>query len=253
MFSFRLKRPGRIPPYHPPFRLCYYIIMKRGIFIVLEGPDRSGKSTQAALLKTWLEGLGHKVMVTREPGGTYLSERIRRILLDPKSHIEPMTELFLYETSRIKHTLEKIIPALAAGMVIISDRYTLSTTAYQGYGRGLPLKTVETLNRIATMGLKPHLTVVMDIPDKVFAQRERLTRGRDRIEREPDQFRRRVNRAYKLLARRPGMTRINAGRAVEAIQAEIRARVKNILKAYSAARKPRGHEGHEKTQRVKSD
>ena len=203
--------------------------MKKGLFIVLEGPDRSGKSTQAALLKTWLEGLGHEVMVTREPGGTRLSEQIREILLDPKSVIEPMTELFLYETSRIKHTLEKIIPALKAGKVIISDRYTLSTTAYQGYGRGLDLKTVETLNRIATMNLKPDLTIVMDIPDKVFSQRERLTQGRDRIESEPDLFRKKVNRAYKLLARRPGMTRVDGGRPVEAIQADIRARVAKIL------------------------
>lgn len=204
--------------------------MKKGIFIVLEGPDRSGKSTQAALLKAWLEGLGREVVVTREPGGTYLSEKIREILLDPKNHIEPLTELFLYETSRVKHTLEKIIPALKSGKVIISDRFTLSTTAYQGYGRGLPLKTVETLNSIATLGVKPHLTIVMDIPDKVFAQRERITQGRDRIEREPDSFRRRVNRAYKLLARRPGMTRVNAGRPVEAIQADIRAHMSKILK-----------------------
>ena len=204
--------------------------MKKGIFIVLEGPDRSGKSTQAALLKTWLEGLGREVTVTREPGGTYLSEKIREILLDPKSHIEPMTELFLYETSRIKHTLEKILPALKAGKVIISDRYTLSTTAYQGYGRGLDLKIVETLNRIATLNLKPDVTIVFDIPDKVFIQREKTRPGRDRIEREPDSFRRRVNRAYKLLSRRPGMTRVNAGRPVEAIQADIRARVAKLLK-----------------------
>ncbi len=204
--------------------------MKKGLFIVLEGPDRSGKSTQAALLKTWLEGFGHEVMVTREPGGTCLSEKIRRILLDAKSRIEPMTELFLYETSRIQHTLEKIIPALKIGKIIISDRYTLSTTAYQGYGRGLPLKTVEMLNRIATLGLKPDLTVIMDIPDKVFARRERLMQGRDRIEREPDLFRKRVNRAYKLLAGRPCMTRINAGRPVEAIQKDIRTRVERILR-----------------------
>jgi len=205
--------------------------MKKGLFIVLEGPDRCGKSTQAALLKSWLEELGCEVVVTREPGGTYLSEKIRRILLDPKSNIEPMTELFLYETSRIKHTLEKIIPALKAGKVIISDRYTLSTTAYQGYGRGLDLKTVETLNRIATLDLKPDLTIVFDIPDRVFAQREHLRNGRDRIEREPDIFRRRVNRAYKLLARRPGITRIDAGRPVGTIQADIRARVQKILSA----------------------
>jgi dTMP kinase len=204
--------------------------MKRGVFIVLEGPDRSGKSTQAELLKTWLEKQGKKVMLTREPGGTRLSEQIRKILLDPKSEIEPMTELFLYETSRIKHTLEKILPALKAGKVIISDRYTLSTTAYQGYGRGLDLETVETLNRIATLNLKPDVTIVFDIPDKVFAEREKTRPGRDRIEREPDSFRRRVNRAYKLLARRPGVNRVNAGRPVEAIQADIRAHVEKVLK-----------------------
>jgi dTMP kinase len=204
--------------------------MKKGIFIVLEGPDRSGKSTQAALLKTWLEARGREVLVTREPGGTRLSEQIRKILLDPKSRIEPMTELFLYETSRIKHTLEKIIPALRAGKVIISDRYTLSTTAYQGYGRGLDLKTVETLTRIATMDLKPDLTVVFDMPDRIFAQREHLRAGRDRIEREPDLFRKRVNRAYKLLARRPGMTRVDAGRSIDEIQTEIRSRVAKLLK-----------------------
>lgn len=204
--------------------------MKKGIFIVLEGPDRSGKSTQAGLLKTWLEERGREVVVTREPGGTRLSEQIREILLDPKSNIEPMTELFLYETSRIKHTLEKILPALKAGKVIICDRYTLSTTAYQGYGRGLDLKTVETLNRIATLNLKPHLTLVLDIPDRIFAQREHLRAGRDRMERQSDLFRRRVNRAYKLLARKPGVTRVDAGRPIEAIQADIRARVARLLK-----------------------
>lgn len=204
--------------------------MKKGIFIVLEGPDRSGKSTQAGLLRTWLEELGRKVVVTREPGGTRLSEQIRKILLDPASEIEPMTELFLYETSRIKHTLEKILPALKAGKVIICDRYTLSTTAYQGYGRGLDLKTVETLNRIATLNLKPDLTIVFDIPDRIFSQREHLRAGRDRMERASDLFRRRVNRAYKLLARRPGMTRVDAGRSIEAIQEDIRARVAKLLK-----------------------
>lgn len=203
--------------------------MKKGLFIVLEGPDRSGKSTQAGLLKTWLESLGREVVVTREPGGTRLSEQIRKILLDPKSEIEPMTELFLYETSRIKHTLEKIMPALKAGKVIISDRYTLSTVAYQGYGRGLDLKTVHTLNRIATLDLKPDLLVVFDMPDRIFADREHLRAGRDRMERQSDTFRRRVNRAYKLLAKKPGVARVDAGRTIEEIQADIRARVARLL------------------------
>ncbi len=204
--------------------------MKKGVFIVLEGPDRSGKSTQAALLKDWLEKRGREVVVTREPGGTYLSEKIRRILLDPKSDIEPMTELFLYETSRIKHTLEKIIPALKAGKVIISDRYTLSTIAYQGYGRGLDLRTVETLNRIATLDLKPDLTIVFYMPDRIFSQRERPRNSRDRIERAPDTFRRRVNRAYKLLARRPGVERVDAGRSIDEIQADVRALAAKVLR-----------------------
>ncbi len=204
--------------------------MKKGLFIVLEGPDRSGKSTQAGLLKTWLESLGREVVVTREPGGTYLSEKIREILLDPKSEIEPMTELFLYETSRIKHTLEKIMPALKAGKVVISDRYTLSTVAYQGYGRGLDLKTVDTLNRIATLDLKPDLLVVFDMPDRIFADREHLRAGRDRMERQSDAFRRRVNRAYKLLAKKPGVTRVDAGRTIEEIQADIRSRAARLLK-----------------------
>lgn len=203
----------------------------KGVFIVLEGPDRSGKSTQAGLLKAWIEkDFRREVLLTREPGGTRLSEQIRKILLDPQSNIEPMTELFLYETSRIKHTLERILPALKAGKVIISDRYTLSTVAYQGYGRGLDLKTVETLNRIATLNLKPDLTVVFDIPDRVFAQREKTRPGRDRIERAPDAFRRRVNRAYKLLARKPGVARVDAGRSIDEIQADLRARVAKLLK-----------------------
>lgn len=204
--------------------------MKRGIFIVLEGPDRSGKSTQATLLKAWLEERGRKVVVTREPGGTSVAEKVREILLDPESEIAPLTELFLYETSRAQHTVEKILPALKAGKVIISDRYTFSTVAYQGYGRGLDLKTVETLNRIATLDLKPDLTIVFDIPDKVFAEREKTRPGRDRIERAPDAFRRRVNRAYKLLARRPGAVRVDGGRSVDEIQADIRARVELLLR-----------------------
>ncbi len=202
--------------------------MKRGLFIVLEGPDRSGKSTQAAMLRDWLTSLGHRVRLTREPGGTYLSEKIRAILLDPKSDIEPLTELFLYETSRAKHTLKVIIPALKAGEIIVSDRYTMSTTAYQGYGRGLDLGTVGTLNRIATMGLKPDLTIVFDVPDKVFEQRE--CRGSDRMELQTASFRLKVNRAYKKLASAPGVRRINAAASIEDVHARVRAAVGELLR-----------------------
>ena len=202
--------------------------MKKGLFIVLEGPDRSGKSTQAKLLAAWLKKKKKKVVLTREPGGTHISEKIREILLDPKGKIEPLTELFLYETSRIKHTLSIILPALKTGKVVVSDRFTMSTTAYQGYGRQIPIKTVETLNKLATCGLKPDLTVVFNIPDRVFDERERLAQklfGPDRMERESSKFRRRVNKAYKVLSSRPGVVRINATKSIEEIHAEIKSMV----------------------------
>lgn len=208
--------------------------MKRGIFIVLEGPDRSGKSTQASLLKAWIEAhFKREVLLTREPGGTSVAEKVREILLNPKSEIAPLTELFLYETSRAQHTMEKIVPALKSGKVIVSDRYTLSTVAYQGYGRRIDLETVEALNKIATNGLKPDLLFVFDIPDKIFAERERLAQkmfGPDRIEREPSAFRKRVNKAYKVLAKKPGAIRIDGGRSIDEIQGDIRARVARLLK-----------------------
>jgi len=199
--------------------------MSKGFFIVFEGPDRSGKSTQAKLLADWLKKKEKKVALTREPGGTRLSEQLREILLDPKSRIEPLTELFLYETSRIKHTLSIIMPALKAGKIIISDRFTMSTTAYQGYGRGIPIGDVETLNRLATCGLKPDMTIVFNIPDRIFNERERLAQklfGPDRMERASSNFRRKVNRAYKTLARKPGIININAAKSIEEIHAEIK-------------------------------
>ena len=206
--------------------------MKRGFFIVLEGPDRSGKSTQAGMLKEWLESRRFSVVLTREPGGTKVSEQVRKILLDPKNRIERLTELFLYESSRAQHTLEIILPALKADKVVISDRFTLSTTAYQGYGRGLPIKTVNTLNRIATCGLKPDLIFIFDIPDRIFAERERLAqklKGPDRIERESAAFRKRVNRAYKIMSKKSGVDRVNGALPVADIRKEIIGRVGRLI------------------------
>ena len=206
--------------------------MKRGMFIVFEGPDRSGKSTQARLLKEWLESRRFSVVLTREPGGTKVSEQVRKILLDPKNRIERLTELFLYESSRAQHTLEIILPALEAGSVVISDRFTMSTAAYQGYGRGLPIKTVNTLNRIATCGLKPDLIFIFDIPDRIFAERERLAqklKGPDRIERESAAFRKRVNRAYKIMSKKSGVDRVNGALPVADIRKEIIGRVGRLI------------------------
>ena len=198
--------------------------MKKGLFIVFEGPDRSGKSTQVRLLSAWLKKKGRGTVLTREPGGAGISEAIREILLDPENKISPLTELLLYEAARAQHTSDVILPALKAGKTVISDRFTMATTAYQGYGRKLDLKMVETLNRIATSGLKPDLTAVFTMPDSEFFKRGKELKS-DRMERADTAFRLRVNKAYAVLAGRPGSFRVDAARTVEEIHSAITAKL----------------------------
>jgi dTMP kinase len=136
----------------------------RGLFITLEGIDGCGKSTQREMLAEQLKQRGFEVVVTREPGGTVIGEDIRRVLVsDASVHIAPATELLLYGAARAQHVAELISPSLEAGRVVISDRYTDSTVAFQGYGRGLDLDVVERVNRFATGGLVPDLTIVFDL------------------------------------------------------------------------------------------
>lgn len=207
--------------------------MKKGFFIVLEGPDRSGKSTQAAMLKEWLEQQGMQTILTREPGGTAISEKIRKILLDPQVKAVPVAELFLFAVSRSQHTAEIIKPALASGKIVISDRFTMSTEAYQGYGRGLPAGVIRTVNRIATEGIKPDLTVVFDVPEQEFEKRIREAEeknGPDRFEREDIEFRRRIQKAYRTFSRRKGIKRIDASKSIDEIQSELRVLVSETIK-----------------------
>ncbi len=199
--------------------------MKRGLFIVFEGPDKSGKSTQARLLADTLRGRGHAVLHTREPGGTSVAEGVRKVLLDPALTIDPLAELFLYEASRAQHTNEKIIPALKAGQVVISERFTMSTDAYQGAARGLGLKTTTTLNRIATSGLKPDLTILLDIPVAEFDSRDQ-GRELDRLERENAEFRLKVRNGYLKAAKGdPRAVVLNGKLPADVLQARILALV----------------------------
>lgn len=143
----------------------------RGLFITFEGIDGCGKSTQRDLLARRLKQRGLEVVVTREPGGTDIGEGIRRLLVSEASvHIASTTELLLYVAARAQHVAELIRPSLEAGRIVISDRYTDSTVAFQGYGRGLDLRMVEELNRFATGGLAPDLTIVFDL-DPAMARR----------------------------------------------------------------------------------
>ena len=195
--------------------------MTRGVFIVLEGPDKSGKSTQARLLAEALLRAGRQVLHTREPGGTAFAEAIRSLLLDPSHRIHPLAELLLYEAARAQHTEEVLRPALAAGKVVVCERYTLATLAYQGHGRGLSLPLARALNRIATGGLRPGLTIVLDVPDSAFRRRD-PTRAHDRLERAPAAFRRRVRAGYRSLARTEPRTRlVDGSRAPDQVHRDV--------------------------------
>jgi dTMP kinase len=171
-----------------------------GLFVALEGPEGSGKTTQVRLLAAWLRGRGREPVVTREPGGTAVGEEVRRILLH-REEVPPMSELLLILAARAALVEEVIRPALEAGGVVITDRFHVSTLAYQAYGRRLPLAEVEAVNRFATGGLEPDLTILLDVDASVGAARQAAAgRGPDRIERAGSEFHGRVAEAYRLLA-----------------------------------------------------
>ena len=196
--------------------------MKKGKFIVLEGPDRCGKSTQAKMLVNYLIGQGKDVILTREPGGTETAEQIRQIVLQPGMDVRPMTELLLYEASRAQHTQEKIIPALEEGKIVVCERYTMSTCAYQGYGRGIDLKIIDTLNKIATLNTVPDLTLVFLMSDKYFVERGEYLFD-DRLEQEDRAFRQKMRTGYlEMVANTPNAFLIDADKNIQDVQAEVR-------------------------------
>lgn len=177
---------------------------RTGLFVTLEGPDGSGKSTQARLLTEKLRKAGFKVVLTREPGGSPLAEKIRALLLDPANRgLRDGTELLLFEAARYQHVKDTVLPALAKGRVVLCDRFIDSTTAYQVAGRGLKAAEVAWLNAYGSAGLKPSLTLVFDIPVAEGLRRARRAKGgRDRMEQTEKDFRERVRRAFLGLARR---------------------------------------------------
>lgn len=180
--------------------------MARGLFITLEGVEGSGKTTQARAVAAALQANGHAVELTREPGGTSVGRALRAILLDPANSIEPVTELLLMLADRAQHVREQIKPALAAGTIVISDRYSDSTSAYQGHGRGFDLKLLGDLNRLAADALDPDLTFVLDCPVEVGLARTRARQAADstipdRFENEQLEFHQRVRSGFLAIAR----------------------------------------------------
>jgi dTMP kinase len=202
-----------------------------GVFIALEGGEGAGKSTQAKLLERWLTSAGHDVVLTREPGGTAVGAALRAILLDHDTGtLSPRAEALVYAADRAEHVDALIRPALAAGSVVITDRYVDSTLAYQGAGRSLDATDLAQLARIATGGLRPHLTVVLDI-DPV----DGLARAgdHDRIEAEPLDFHQRVREQFLALAAADPDRYIvvSATEPPDAVHATIQAAVEPLLPA----------------------
>ena len=203
-------------------------LSSRGLFIALEGGDGAGKSTQGRLLREWLEGLGHTVVMTREPGGTDFGAAVRELVLHG-DHVAPRAEALLFAADRAHHVETLIRPALARGEVVITDRYMDSSIAYQGAGRDLGVDEVRELNLWATGGLVPTLTILVDLPAAVGrARREGV---HDRLESEADDFHGAVREHFLALAGAdPHRYLVVAGElAPEQIHSLVRARVAVLL------------------------
>ena len=167
-----------------------------GFFVSFEGIDKSGKSTQARMLADHLSGAGCDVVLTREPGGTDLGREIRHVLLTSQFDVRPETEVLLFAADRAQHVAELIRPALAAGKIVIADRYVDSSLAYQGYGRGVNLRLLRAVQTLATGGLKPQVTVWVDVPVAVARARSEVS---DRIESASNALFERICKGYAAL------------------------------------------------------
>ena len=195
--------------------------MAKGLFVTFEGVEGSGKTTQVARLADRLRGLGHEVLVVREPGGTPLAEEARRLVLDPAVRPGPAAELFLYLVARSDLVRRVVRPALERGATVVADRFDWSTRAYQIAGRGLPEEAVLGANALATGGLEPDLVLVLDLPLDVGRARQ-LAEGkvRDRMELEHEAFHRRVAEAFRA-AGGGTIVHVPATRSPEDVHAEV--------------------------------
>ena len=207
----------------------------KGKFIVIEGIDGSGKTTQINQLSKWLVSSdlipeNNQLIITREPGGTTLGQSIRSLLLDTSRENSPdsITELLLYAADRAQHVNEIIRPSLNKGDWVISDRFCGSTLAYQGYGRKLNIKLIKDLETIATQGISPDITFLLDIPVEESIKR-RATKKDDRIEKEGKKFLLNVSLGFKALSKQKQWKKISAMNSKDKIISEIQSEIKKLI------------------------
>lgn len=206
------------------------------LFITFEGPEGGGKTTQLRLLHQALEAQGHSVIATREPGGTAIGNAIRAILLDAQhSRMSPRAEALLFNAARAQLIDEIVQPALASGQIVLCDRFADSTLAYQGYGRDLALRDLHNLINFATLGVKPHLTLFLDLPAERGLQRKSQLAGLEwnRMEAEALAFHQRVHDGFlALVAAEPARWLVvDATQSIEAVHQAIWQRVVTLLPA----------------------
>ena len=204
----------------------------KGLFIVMEGPDGSGKTTQINLLEQYLKEAGYECLITREPGGTVIGEEVRELILNPEyKEMSPVTEMLLYAASRAQLVHEVIGPALEAGRIVISDRFVDSSIVYQGIARNLGISTVTAVNAPGIGIYRPDGIFFIDLSEAEGIRRKKNQKKLDRMEQESIDFHHLVSEGYrKVLAERPEVIKIDGGKDIDVIQKKIRNHVDELLK-----------------------
>ena len=204
----------------------------KGLFIVMEGPDGSGKTTQINLLEQYLKEAGYECLITREPGGTVIAEEVRELILNPEyKEMSPVTEMLLYAASRAQLVHEVIGPALEAGRIVISDRFVDSSIVYQGIARNLGISTVAAVNAPGIGIYRPDGIFFIDLSEAEGIRRKKNQKKLDRMEQESIDFHHLVSEGYrKVLAERPEVIKIDGGKNIDVIQKKIRNHVDELLK-----------------------
>jgi dTMP kinase len=212
--------------------------IEKGLFITFEGPEGSGKSTQSALIAAELASDGYDVLRTAEPGGTALGKKVREILLEKDDiPMDALAELFLFEADRAQHVRQTILPAVLDKKIVICDRFNTATFAYQGYGLGMDMGLVKSMDDAATGGLKPDLTILLDIDVEVGMARAAARSRADRMEKRSGDFHRKVREGYLEMAAREalGIKIVKVAEKINETQKSVKREVYELVERYKRA------------------